>query len=152
MLGHDQRFGLQWEKWALQRLHELNYTDARLVSNFFADIDIMLGNLPIEVKAAHPRRHWAGGVYRLRWQFDVSRLPKLVDSIVIFVAVAERPYPFIVPSWLLSCRSNVHITSHPATYRGWYAPYLENWSVVQAGLEVRQRFAGQILLPIGGLS
>jgi hypothetical protein len=147
MLGHEQRFGLKWEQWALGMLHTQGYRDARLVSNFFADIDIMIGNLPVEIKAATARRHFSKpGYTRLRWQFDVSRLPKLVDSIVILIAVAEQPYPFIVPSWLLACRSNVHITSHPLSYRGWYAPYLANWSMIQTGLEMRQRFNGQLHL------
>lgn len=146
MMSYNQKMGLFWEKWVLERLHEQGYGQARLVSNYFADIDIMLGNLPIEVKAATGRRHWAG-CHRTRWQFDVSRGLKGIDKAIVLVAVAEKPYAFVVPSWEMTQRYNIHITSHPMAYRGLYSKYLEAWEVVDMGLEVRAMFAGQLFMP-----
>jgi hypothetical protein len=146
MMSTNQKVGLIWEKWVLERLHEQGYGQARLVSNYFADIDIMLGNLPIEVKAATGRRHWAG-CNRVRWQFDTSRGLKGVDKIIVLVAVAEKPYAFVVPSWDMTPRYNIHITSHPMAYRGLWSKYLEAWSVVDMGLAIRQAYSGQMIMP-----
>lgn len=148
----NQAMGYFWEKVALEKLQGLGYGQARLVSNFFAGVDILLGDLPIEVKAANCRPHWAGGIIRNRWQFDVSRRPQWVDSIVILVAIAEAPYFFIVPSWILGTRHNVHITSHPLAYRGSFAPHLDNWGAIEAGLALRQMYAGQLPIFTGGIA
>lgn len=145
MMSFSQRMGAIWEQWALERLHQQGYSQARLVSNYFANVDIMLNNLPIEVKAAQGRRHWAGGVNRTRWQFDTSRGPTC-DHIKILVAVAERPYAFVVPSWAGTPRHNISITSHPMAYSGLWAKYLEAWSMIEAGLVVRSVYAGQMAM------
>lgn len=146
-MSKDQKFGLYWEKWALCRLHELGFTDARLVSDWFADVDIMLGSTPVEVKAANKKRQWTGRYNRYRWQFDVSRLPKWSDSLVILVAVDQgTPYLFVCPSWLLYGRWNVHITSHPTFFRGRLASCLENWANVALVQRVCLRYFGQMTL------
>lgn len=145
MYSPDQKFGMFWERVVLEKLHEAGYNQAKLIANFLADVDIMLGNLPIEVKAANPKSHLSGR-HRSRCQFDVSRLPKGVDSVVVLVAVCEQPYFFVVPSWVLFGRYNIHITSHPTVYRGQFAQYLGNWGVIEAGLAIRQMFAGQMTL------
>lgn len=146
MMSTNQKMGLIWEKWVLERLHEQGYGQARLVSNYFSNIDILLGNLPIEVKAATGRRHWAG-CNRTRWQFDMSRGLNSSDKITILVAVAEKPYAFVIPSWASTPRYNIHITSHPLAYRGLWAKYFEAWEMVEAGVIVRSVYAGQVFLP-----
>jgi hypothetical protein len=152
-LSTNQAVGFFWEKVTLEKLHGLGYGQARLVSNFFAGVDIMLGSLPIEVKAANARPHWAGGCIRQRWQFDVTRLPKWSDSIVILVAIAEIPYFFIVPSWAIGHgRHNLHITSHPLAYKGALSPHLENWQAIEAGLAIKQIYAGQLPIFTGGIT
>lgn len=146
-MSKTQRFGLDWEKKALKKLHEVGYNDAYLVSDYFAGVDIMLGSVPIEVKAALPKRHWAGGIYRWRWQFDVSRIPKWSDSVVILIAVTNgMAYPFVCPSWLLFDRHNIHITSHPNCYRGRLACCLNNWANVNLVQQMHSRYAGQASL------
>lgn len=150
MMSRSQKFGLEWELWALEQLKSRGYNSARIVSNWLASVDIMLGSLPIEVKAATPRPHYSGRLWRKRWQFDVSRLPQAVDSLVILIAVDQgQGYPFIVPSWLLGFRHNVHLTSHPAKYRGYFAQFLNNWLWVDVALAVRSHYAGQLVLPLG---
>lgn len=150
MMSRTQKFGLKWEQWALNELKARGYSEARLVSNYFASVDILLGTLPIEVKAATPRDHYSGKVWRRRWQFDVSRLPQAVDSLVILIALDHgQVYPFIVPSWLIGLRHNVHLTSHPEKYRGYFARFLNNWEWVNVALAIRAKYAGQIFLPLG---
>lgn len=146
-MSESQRFGLDWEIWVLNELHKRAWKDAHLVSDYFAGVDIMLGSVPIEVKAALPKKHWAGGCCRHRWQFDVSRLPRWSDSVVIMVAVdRETAYPFVCPSWLLFDRHNIHITSHPNCYRGRLACCLNNWANVNLVQQMHSRYAGQASL------
>lgn len=150
MMSQDQKFGFKWEKWALEQLKARGYGEAHLVSNWLASVDIMLGTLPIEVKAANPRLHQSTRCKRLRWQFDTSRLPRGVDSLLILIAVDQgQGYPFIVPSWLLGFRNNVHLTSHPEKYGGYFARFLNRWEWVDVALAVRAKYAGQYLLPLG---
>lgn len=151
-MSTKQIFGFEWEEWTLNELHEQGYRDARLVSNWFANTDIMLGSMPIEVKAAHSRRHWSGRYWRMRWQFDVSRMPRSVDSIIVCVAVDYQnlPYPFIIPSWLVGDRYNIHITSHPTVYRGVFAPCLFRWGNVGTTKLLHDHYAGQALFPCLG--
>lgn len=143
-LSQKQRWGLEWEYWALEQLHARGHTDARLVSNYFSDRDIMLGSMPIEIKAARPHHHWTNCL-RTRWQFDVARVPKNFDSVVILVAVdsQEQPHPFIVPSWLCWNRYNIHITSHPTKYRGLFAFCLNNWANVELVQAIHAKYNGQ---------
>lgn len=146
-MSENQQFGFKWEKWTLEQLHQHGYPDARLVSQYFADKDIMLGTMPIEVKAARPKEHWTSYA-RTRWQFDVSRVPRSVDCIVILVAVDSdgAPYPFIVPSWMVWDRYNVHITSHPLVFRGRLAPCLNNWANVGLVKQIHRCKSGQLSL------
>lgn len=143
-MSGTQRWGLEWELWALEQLHDQGYSSARLVSNYFSDRDIMLGSMPIEVKAARPKNHWTNCL-RTRWQFDVSRVPKDFDCVVILVAVdsQEQPHPFICPSWLMWTRYNIHITSHPTKYRGLFASCLNNWANVELIAMIHAKYAGQ---------
>lgn len=148
-MSGNQKFGFEWEKWVLRELHKRGYEDARLVSNWFADVDILLGSMPIEVKAAHPRKHWAGRCWRLRWQFDTSRVPRSVDCIIVLVALDYQnlPYPFIVPSWLVGDRYNIHITSHPTVYKGLFSPCLFRWGNVGTTKLLHDHYNGQAPLP-----
>lgn len=148
-MSSNQRFGFEWEKWVLLELHKQGYKDAHLVSNWFADVDILLGSMPIEVKAANPCKHWTGRCWRNRWQFDVSRVPRKFDCIVVLVALDEQqnPYPFIVPSWLVWSRHNVHITSHPTLYKGLFAPCLNAWGAIEAVKNIHNHYNGQAPLP-----
>lgn len=150
-LSEPQAFGFQWEKWVLDQLHLRGYTDARLLVDYKAHTDIMLGTMPIEVKAARPRNHFTH-CYRTRWQFDTSRLPRQIDHVVILVALDfdQRAYPFIVPSWLIGDRYNVHITSHPTKFKGLLAPCLEAWGNVASVKLLHDHYAGQLALEIMG--
>lgn len=150
-LSKNQRMGLEWEEWVLSQLHQMGYKDAFLVSNYFAHVDIFLGPLPIEVKSAHEKRHRAKKNYwRSRWEFDTSRLPKGIDSLVVLVALVDKPYPFIVPSWMVGGRYNIHITSHPEAYRGFFKQFLNNWEWVSRTLAIRSKYAAQMPLPLMG--
>jgi hypothetical protein len=150
MMSQSQRMGLEWERWTVDQLKARGYGEARLVSNWLASVDIMLETLPIEVKAANPKNHRVGRYWRKRWQFDALRLPSGVDSLVIMIAlVDDQPYPFIVPSWLMGFRYNVHLTSHPEKYKGYFARFLNCWEWVDVALAIRARYAGQYLLPLG---
>jgi hypothetical protein len=64
--------------------------DCHLVSDFFADVDIIIRadvNLPCEVKLARAglQSLGRGRGRRLRWQWDCSRLPTGIDSVVVLV-------------------------------------------------------------------
>jgi hypothetical protein len=144
-MSATQKFGLSIEEWICSQLQERGYP-ARLVSNFFENVDIMIGDLPVEVRAArcYPRKI-RPGVYGTRWQFDLTRglNPALVDYVAILVATdGFDRYPFIIPgAWTLA-RSSASITSHPTLYKGWLAAGLNNWGVIDTMLESRRRLAG----------
>jgi len=155
----EQKKGLAGELYALELLQSIGYT-AYLVSDWMANVDIILESLlSVEVKISYPKRHWSGprGVWRDRWQWDVARLPKNVDSLVILIAVDRNKerWPFLVPSWVFFGRGTKTpcLTSEPLEYaqrgRGYLAPYLLNWSVIDEVLELRRRFHGaQLVLPM----
>jgi len=147
----SQALGLAGEQWAAAELQARGYS-AQLCSDWLADVDMILeGCCPVEVKLARPHSQRHGAGWRDRWQWDVSRLPRNVDSLVILIAEdrAGRLWVFVVPSWLLWSRKTIQITSRPGKYRGWLAAHLEAWPVVDRVLEERRRrLGGQLLLPL----
>lgn len=155
MLGPEQKFGLRMEEWTLHQLQQLGHP-ARLVSDFFEDVDIFIGPLAIEVKAARATWQRAGRkrIWRQRWQFDTARIPRDVDSVLVLVAIDDndQPHPFIIPSWLAFGRRNIQITSHPERYAGRLATCLNNWSNVDLVLSRRQEQVGQYQLPLLSIS
>lgn len=150
-----QRLGLAGEQWAARQLQALGHT-AQPVADWLADVDLIIDSiLPCEVKLARPRWQYVrAGYRRLRWQFDVARLPVGVDSLVILICETAdgEHYPYLVPSWLLWDRKTIQITSHPRKYQGRLAGYLNAWSNVELVLNERRRRAGQqsgqLALPI----
>jgi hypothetical protein len=147
-----QKFGLVGEKWAVNQLKRRGY-DARLISSFFANFDILIdGLLLCEVKLSRfYLRTVRKGYYRPTWHFDVGRVPGNVDSLIILICEDEKGqwWPYIVPSWFLLGRSSVAITSHPSKYKGFLAKCLKNWSYVPEVLYYRQKHSNQLLLPLG---
>jgi len=132
-LGEAQRFGFMAEVWALNVLLSRGY-EAKLINDFNADSDILIdGVCHCEVKISRCyRRCVRAGYYRPCWQFDLSRMPRHRDSVVILVcqdALGDW-YPFIAPSWYFFGRCRVNITSHPTKYKGYLADCLNCWGNV----------------------
>lgn len=153
-LGAEQRLGLDGERWALDELAARGW-QARLCNDWWADVDLVLeGCVPVEVKLSLPHVHFNGSITRCRWQWDLARLPRTVDSLVILIARDEQGvnWPFIAPSWLFFGRGvkTAALTSHPLAYaqrgRGYLAPYFEAWPTVAQVVATRLRLAGQLSL------
>lgn len=153
-LSAEQRLGLEGELWAQSELTARGW-QARLCSDWLADVDLVLeGCVPVEVKLSRPHRQSNGQYPRTRWQWDLARLPRTVDSLVILIARDEQRvnWPFIAPSWLFFGRGvkTVALTSHPLAYaqrgRGYLAPYFEAWPTVAQVVATRLRLAGQLSL------
>lgn len=150
-MSKEKKFGLQGERWAMEKLEKRGY-QVTMVSDFFSDIDLVIdGVLACEVKIALPRvQRVRPGYWRHRWQFDCSRLPQSVDSLVILIAedTAGFRYPFCVPSYAIIGRGTKTptVTSHPLRYSGWLAEYRDSWSQVDSLLSLRQRQSGQYSL------
>lgn len=149
-LSARQKFGLRGELWVLEKLKAMGH-DAVLVSDFFSNCDLVVRadvNLPVEVKLARSRLQslGRGRGQRLRWQWDCSRLPEGIDSVVVLIAVVagavgDTFFPFVVPSHQIVCRCRQPVvTSHPARYAGWLAPYLNRWQTVDDCLMLRRRY------------
>ena len=132
-LGKAQQFGFLAEVWAYNVLLSRGY-QAKLIANFCADSDIMIdGCCHCEVKISRQlRRCVRPGYYRPYWNFDLSRVPRNRDSVVILVCQDGFGdwYPFVAPSWYFSRRYTVNITSHPKVYRGYLADTLNCWGNV----------------------
>jgi hypothetical protein len=136
-LCQAQRFGLMAEQWAVAELQKRGY-EARLISLFTADSDIILsGGVMVEVKISHCRKRYIRpGYSRPCYFFDLHRLPRHRDSIVILICQDNLGdwYPFIAPSWYFFGRYRVNITSHPTQYRGYLADCLERWNNIDTVL------------------
>jgi hypothetical protein len=142
MMTAKQRYGLKREEWAMGELQRLGH-NVRLISNFFDDFDLIVDDsLPVEVKAARVHaRPVRPGYYRPTYTFDVSNINQDYDYVVILIC--EEPnalkWPYIVPSWLLQSRSSTSITSHPRSYNGQWAKYLNCWHTINQVKQVRKR-------------
>jgi hypothetical protein len=151
-LGANQRFGVMAEQWVYQELLKRGY-EARLISDFFADSDILIeGVCHCEVKISRMTwRYVRRGLYRPCWQFDLSRLPRHRDSLVIIICQdgVGQWFPFVCPSWDFFGRYRVNITSHPTKYRGYLAQELDTWGNVADVLARNQKYNYQ--LPLEGL-
>lgn len=155
MYGREQYYGLQGERYALLQLLDRGY-DARLVSDFFSDVDIIVdGLLRVEVKTAAAHWHKAkAGVWRARWQFNLTRLSREGDYVVICLCEVpngrDRFNAFVIPSALLlpMGRRHLQITSNPAAFKGWASTYREQWQVIEQMLQRVRHHAGQLALPL----
>jgi hypothetical protein len=132
-LGKAQQFGFMAEVWVYKFLLSRGY-EAKLIANFNADSDILIdGCCHCEVKISRPLRRCVRlGYYRPYWNFDVSRLPRHRDSVVVLVCQDGLGdwYPFVAPSWYFFGRWSVNITSHPTQYKGYLADCLNCWGNV----------------------
>jgi hypothetical protein len=149
MMGQAQRFGLMAEKWVVSELTKRGY-EARLISMFTADSDILIsGGVTVEVKISHClQRYVRPGYARPYFGFDLARLPRHRDSIVVLICqdVHRDWYPFIAPSWYFFGRYRVNITSHPTKYRGYLSDCLNRWDNVANVLARAQKNSPQLPL------
>lgn len=132
-LSERQNFGFMAEMWVHNVLLKKGY-QSKLIADFNADSDILIdGCCHCEVKISRPTmRRVRPGYYRPVWNFDLSRMPRGRDSVVILVCQDRFGdwYPFIAPSWYFFRRYRVNITSHPTRYRGYLADCLNCWGNV----------------------
>lgn len=120
------RYSLGWmgEVTVQQRLSHLGYhvTPARRAEGDLRVIDPATGQiLRIEVKTAlRSIDH--------KWRFTLIKSGctdyRHSNLVVLLAVLDDYTYiPFSIPVAVLSDRSQLCITSHPATYKGWLAPY-----------------------------
>lgn len=148
MLSELQQLGRSYEDIAVELLKKRGY-HARCVDSFLSDTDIKVDFLDVEVKAARPTmRYVRRGYYREAWQFDVSRIPKDRDLLVMLCCVTSKDslYWYLIPSWLVVSRQTIFITSHPEKYKGMWAKYREKWSMIDSVYNQRAIRLGQLKL------
>lgn len=137
----EQSIGRQGEVWVYNKLKSLGYPVQEVTDFFDRNRDLMVGNLPVEVKLSnsHLRRmkRKKGFVYRARWQWTVSETAAFYDGLEwVCVLLAkddrDRIHPYVVPGSIINFRrcSNITLTSHPNKYQGWLAEWRDRWRVI----------------------
>lgn len=156
MLTEKQRFGLKGELWVFEQIQLRDY-EAILVSDFFNDIDLIIGGmLKVEVKSARRKQHKyqaKAKTGRKRYQFNLQGLSSKEEILVVCVCVTEdEKIAFCIPSTLFTGmgRRGLYITSHPAKYSGWAAAFREKWEVIEELLRIKQENSIQLMLPLFG--
>jgi len=133
-------FGRAGEKWAAQELRRRGFDVELIGAN--SDFDLLVeGRVRGEVKAAVCSRGARGSGWR--WQFSLRRHGLLVDEDVLFLLCYGEDLDgsplatFVIPGDVLpGTLSKIDITSlDPATYRGAWARYREDWNQVANVLE-----------------
>jgi hypothetical protein len=145
----EQEYGLSAEYWVAEQLQQKGY-DANIISSYFAHYDIVVnGMLAVEVKISRQKiRYVRHGYYRPVYWFDVARVPKYVDSVVITICDDNDTwYPYVIPSWRLFGKSSLNITSHPTQYSGYVSCYLDKWHIIDLVLHRLAVKNGQLMLP-----
>lgn len=158
MFTREGKFGSVVESWVANELKRHGWA-CRLMPDWFASFDLLIDEfLPVEVKAAQAhRQHAYGGIYRDRWQFNLSRglNPGREDFLYILVAMDANGelWPYVIPSaWTVGRTHMPALTSHPRRYRGWMRAGLNAWDLIGQVCEWRRRYmateAGQLMLPL----
>lgn len=144
-----QRYGNIGEQWAMDEFKSRGY-EARLVSDYFADYDILLnGLLPVEVKLSRTYlRKVKPGYYAPTWCFDTARIAPHQDYLLLLICEDQfrQFHPFLIASHLVQGRQTIAITSHPRKYKGFWCTTLNRWSVIDWLICTRQRLGQQLPL------
>jgi hypothetical protein len=147
-VSSTQRTGLAGEAYAAELLQERGYSVTVPADFNLPNTDLLINGLPVEVKLALPTlRRPQPGYTRIRWQFNLGNVPT-DDRVYLIIAqdAAGERWPYIVPSAVLINRPHIQLTSHPTQYRGFIAPFLHAWTVIDYLLTRQYQNAGQISL------
>lgn len=148
MFSKEQQLGNISEKFILQELARRGYT-VKLSPNFYdKNTDLVIGDLPIEVKFAHKTYRYKtladGSKKRYpRWQWNIHPTAGLMDGDWVLILVAKdaagHQHIYVVPGGLVGDRPHIQLTSHPDIYRGWLSEWKNRFDVIDylAGEEYR---------------
>jgi len=146
-----QQFGFRVEEWVADQLAGRGF-QVRPITRFMASGDLMVDSLQVpvmvEVKAANPTWAIFGKQRYPVWMFNIRRLAN-IDHLFVLVCLGENgeSWPFVIPSWCFFGRGQIpRITSQPGKYRGWMAPYLNNWEIIGQVAAQRQKHTPQLAL------
>jgi len=149
-MSKRQKFGLHGELWAKDQLEAMGH-EARLITDFCDFYDLIVDDcLPVEVKISRQNhRYIRPGYYRPYFTFDVSRIPRNQDSVVILVCqdMQHQLWPYVVPSWFIGNRQCV-VISHPKVYTGRYFDWRDKWEAVEWVKTIRTRLGQGLQLPL----
>lgn len=144
-----QRYGNIGEQWALAEFKARGH-EARLISDYFDQFDILVnGVLPVEVKISRSyMRKVRPGYYSPTWCFDTARVSTQQDYLLLLICEDKfnQFYPYLIASHLAQGRQTISITSHPRSYKGFWANTLNRWSVIDWLICTRQRLNQQLTL------
>lgn len=103
--------------------------------NHTAPADLVINGIECELKVARARRKTNGGhrgsprraEYYMGLLHDPAKRRHLSGEVLIMLCVdyADLLWPFVVPRLIVGNRRTFEISSHPATYAGQWAPFLE---------------------------
>lgn len=148
-MSSKQKFGLKGELRVKAELENRGY-DVRLISNWVDTYDLVINScLPVEVKTARlHHRTIRPGYTRPVYVFETARMPRNSDFLVVLGVFDQqrRYWPYLAPSWLVTQRTMITITSHPLQYGGMWAKYLYNWSMIDRLIGIRQRLGQSLQL------
>lgn len=152
-MSYTQKFGLRGELWVKEQLQAQGYS-VRLIEDWYDDYDLLVDNfLPVEVKTARVhQRTIRPGYSRTRpvFGFETARIPQDNDFVIVLLCYDQEQlfWPYVAPSWMVAQRVSIAITSHPRYYGGMWAKYLNNWSMVDRVIGIRQRLGQSLQLPL----
>ena len=147
-MSPEQRLGQQAEGWVMAQLRERGLSTYSSPSFTTVCCDLMVEDLPIEVKIANVTyRHYRNRDYR-RWQWRIHETQKYHRREWVLILIAEylgQYYPFIMPGSMVNLRPHLQITSTPLAYSGWMAAWLNRWDVIEYLLSGVYRNGGPLL-------
>jgi len=153
MFSPEQIIGNIGEQWVYDQLTKRGY-DVRMVPNYQDNIDLKIGQLPIEVKYSRigfnrkiDRK--TGEIRRYqRWQWNVSQVHGKGDLCLFLIAEdrAGLRWPFIMPGSVMAERDNFQISRHPSKYNGLIAGYLNAWETIDFLLKQQYYDNGQLAM------
>jgi hypothetical protein len=125
--------GLNGEAWVMEQLRKRGY--APTIPKYHAPYDLVVDNVPIEVKTARPTKRVKDGRTYTRWQWHIH--PTTYDAIQgdwVLILIAQdstgHRHPYIVPGGIAEPRNQLQITRHPDEFTGWLSAWLNKWDVI----------------------
>lgn len=129
----DQKFGIVGERWVYEQLRRRGH-NPRFIKDFFnSGCDLLIDDLPVEVKSARlTLRKYRGRLYpRWQWCIKPTSHQKSEWLLVALAHVGKQIVPYLVPGSLVAARPHLQLTSPPDRYRGWLAAFREEWDMVE---------------------
>jgi hypothetical protein len=149
-MSPEQLTGLRAQRWVEAQLKKQGLPVLATGWNT-QSCDILVGDLPIEVKTANATYRRRGELKYRRWQWRIHETQKYHHREWALILIAEyqgQPWPFIMPGSLVNLRPHLQITSTPLAYSGWMASWLNRWDVIEYLLNGTYKDGGPLIAQV----